>query len=439
MLNQRWISALVLILTTFSIITSLPAFAEPATSLNSAREAMQLKDWSTANYEWRQVLLAVPDHIEARVGLAQSLFNTGFYNESIAILESIPENKRPLVASLGLARTYLAAKNYLKGRNVYIEILKKDPYQASAFLELKALEPKLSPAERKAIESSLFKIATLAKAKGNQALEKGQYNDAARYYEVAAAQLKTVGLVNDYGIILLLAGQYNEAHQQFLLLRDKNKMGFSEVNSNASIASLSVGKLAEAKKEILEAIHEAPTDQLKAELYNNMGFILEMSGKRTDAKFAYQHALDLNPQLETARKNLAFVLQANQEYDAAITQYQQILKRNPQDVELWNRLGFVYELQYKSRPALSAYKNAIQADPRYQDSYYNLALLYKKMNRPKEANNTLKRYMEISYAEIEAAPRTVTEPASQGAANEKKPLKYVVLFPSNPKVVSRLQ
>jgi tetratricopeptide (TPR) repeat protein len=439
MLNQRWASALVLTLTAFSIMTTLPAVADPAASLNSARAAMELKDWSTANYEWRQVLVAAPDHIEAKVGLAQSLFNTNFYDESISILESIPENKRPLVASLGLARTYAATKDYLKSRNVYIEILKKDPYQANAFLELKALEPKLPPAERKALESSLFKVANMAKVKGNQALEKAQYKDAARYYEVAAAQLKTVGLVNDYGIILLLAGQYDEAHQQFLLLRNKNKMGFSEVNSNASIASLSVGKLAEAKKEILDAIQQAPTDKLKAELYNNMGFILEMSGKRTDAKFAYLHALDLDPQLGTARKNLAFVLQANQEYDEAIKQYQQILKRTPQDVELWNRLGFVYELQYKSRPALSAYKNAIQAAPKYKDSYYNLAMLYKKMNRFKDANNTLQRYMEISYAEIEAAPKVASEPVPQGAAAEKNPLKYVVLFPSNPNVVSKLQ
>lgn len=438
MLKKLWLQAFLLV-TVFALGVPLSAFANLPASLNSARTAMQLRDWSTANYEWRQVLILDPDNMEAKVGLAQSLFNTNFYSESISLLESIPEKKRPLVASLGLARTYEITKQYVKSRNAYIDILKQDPYQANAFLELKALEPRLTLPERKAIESNLVRIAKMAKIKGNQALENGRYKDAARYYEVAAAQLKTVGLVNDYGIILLLAGQYTEAHKQFALLRTKDKLGFSEVNSNASIASLSVGNLAEAKKEILEAINEAPTDKLKAELYNNMGFILEMSRKRTDAKFAYQHALDLDPKLLTARKNLAFVLQSSQEYDAAIDQYRQILKDHPKDVELWNRLGFVHELQYDSRPALSAYKKAIEANPKHKDSYYNLAMLYKKMNRPKDANETLKTYMEISYAEIEAPREENAEPAPQGPANEKNPLKYVVLFPSNPKVVSKLQ
>ncbi len=416
------------------------AFADISGNLVQARAAMQAKDWSSANYEWRQVLARDSDNIEAKVGLAQSLFNTKFYEESISLLESIPPQKRPLIASLGLARTYAIVQNYLKSRDEYIAILRNNPYEATAFMELKALEPKLTEPERKAIESNLAKIAKMAQAKANQALEEARYQDAARYYEVAAAQLKTVGIINDYGIVLLLAGDYPKAHQQFMLLRSRNKMGFSEVTSNASIASLSVGNLAQAKKEILDAIKDAPSDKLKAQLYNNMGFILEMSRKRTDAKFAYQHALALNPNLVTARKNLAFVLQANQDYDEAIREYQEILKKHPKDAELWNRLGFVYELQYKSKPAVAAYKKAIQADPKNKDSYYNLALLYKKMNRLKEANDTLKAYMEGFYADIESASSTAQEQSkAQGAAAQKNPLKYVVLFPSSPKVTAKLQ
>lgn len=418
----------------------LPVLADNSESLLQARAAMQAKDWSAANYEWRQVLSSQPNNIEAKVGLAQSLFNTKFYDESIALLESIPTQQRPLIASLGLARTYAIVQDYLKSRNEYIAILRTNPFEVNAFMELKALEPKLTEPERKAIESNLVKIAKMAQVKGNQALDEARYQDAARYYEVVAAQLKTVGVINDYGIILLLAGDYPKAREQFLLLRLKNKLGFSEVTSNASIASLSIGNLAEAKKEILDAIKDAPSDKLKAQLYNNMGFILEMSRKRTDAKFAYQHALALNPNLVTARKNLAFVLQANQDYDEAIREYQTILRKYPKDAELWNRLGFVYELQYKSRPAVAAYKKAIEADPKNKDSYYNLALLYKKMNRMKEANDTLKAYMEGMYADMESTSSLPQEQGkAQGAAAEKNPLKFVVLFPSSPKVTAKLQ
>lgn len=423
------------------LLLSVPgfAFANGRGSLENARAAMKLNDWSTANYEWRQVLRLDPDNTEAKIGLARSLFSTNFYDESISLLESIPEKKRPLLVWLGLARTYEIKKDYKNSRDAYIAILAQDPYEVNSFLELKVLESKLPESDRKAIERNLDRIAKMAKTKGEKALEEGRFKDAARYYEVAVAQFKTVGLINDYGLILLLAGDYAKAHDQFALLRKKNKLGFSEVSSNASIASLSVGNLAEAKKEILAAIQEAPTDKLKAELYNNMGYILEMSRKRTDARFAYEHALALDPKLTTARQNLAFVLQANQNYDEAIGEYKRILEKEPKNVELWNRLGFVYELKYESKPAVAAYKKAISADPKHMDSYYNLAMLYKKMNRPDDANETLRALMEIGYAEIEAPKQSASEPKPQGPANDKNPLKYVVLFPSNPKVVSKLQ
>ncbi len=413
-------------------------FADVTVNRENARLAMDAKDWATANYEWRQVLLMQPEDLEAKVRLSQSLTNTGFYEEAIGLLEGIPENKRPEVANLTLARDYEKTGSLLKSRNTYIRMLVKNPYDANALSELKALEPKLTPGERKAIESNLNRLASDAKAKGEQALAQGKFPEAAKYYQMAAAQLKTVGLINDYGIILLLAGDYKQAHEQFKLLAIKNKLGFSEVNSNASIASLSVGNLAQAKKEILEAINGAPSNALKAELYNNMGFILEMSRKRTEAKFAYQHALQLDPNLLTARKNLAYVLQANQDYDEAVTEYQKILRTHPKEVELWNRLGFVYEMQYKSKLALSAYKHAIVADPKHTDSYYNLAMLYKKLDRMKEANDTLMQMMQIGYAEIEA-PKTAVAAKSETPVLEKNPLKYVVLFPANPKVTSKLQ
>lgn len=412
---------------------------KPPINYANAQSAMQQKDWATANYEWRQILELDPGNIQAKEGLAQSLFNTEFYEEAIALLESIPNDKRSLLASLGIARTYDLLKKYEQSRDAYAAILARNPFQAQAFSELKALTPKLAPADRKDIESKLASVAKSAKTKGDKALEAGLYSNAASYYEIARSYDNTVGLVNDYGILLLLSGQYDKAHEQFLALKRKNKLGFSEVTSNAAMASLSIGNLAEAKSEILTAINAAPNDRLKAQLYNNMGYILEMAKKKTEAKFAYEHALELNPKLLTARKNLAYVLQANLEYPEAIAEYQRILKEAPKDADLWIRLGFVHELQYKSHPAMHAYQKAIEADPKSKDAYLNLALLYKKMHRLNDANETLKKLMALSYEEIEAPKVAAANSASGLTDSSKNPLKYVLLFPANPKVLAKLQ
>jgi tetratricopeptide (TPR) repeat protein len=412
------------------------AFADVPISYDNARAAMQRKDWETANYEWRHILELDPHNLEATLGLAESLFNTGFYQESTDLLEAIPPQQRSILVDIALARTYAATKNYVKSASSYLTILGKKPFLASASQELEAVQTHLQPQDRKIVTNKLDTIAKAAKARGDSALKASNYTDAATYYEIVATHFHTVGLVNDYGLALLLAGQYQKAHDQFALLKTKGKLRFSQVHSNAAIASLSIGNYAEAKQEIAEAINAATNNaRLKAQLYNNLGYIMEMSSKRQDAKFAYQHAISLDPAMRTAQLNLAFVQQEDREYNDAITNYEEILKKNPQNPEVWNRLGFVYELQYKTKPAMRAYQRAMEVDPKYKDSYYNLSTLYKKMGKVKEANETLRQLAEMNYVDLEA--KVGNKPKSSSIKNN--PLKYVVLFPSNPTVIASIQ
>jgi tetratricopeptide (TPR) repeat protein len=411
------------------------AFADVPINYDNARAAMQRKDWETANYEWRHILELDPQNLEASLGLAESLFNAGFYQEATGLLEAIPAKRRTTLVDIALARTYAATKQYVKSAQVYVNLLNKNPFLASAVQELEALEPHLDSQDRKLIITKTNNIANLSKTRAENAIKAGNFKAAAAYYEIVANHYHTVGLVNDYGLALLLAGEYQKAHDQFALLKTKGKLRFSQVNSNAAIASLSIGNYAEAKQEIAEAINAADGSQLKAKLYNNLGYIMEMSSKRQDAKFAYQHALTLNPAMHTAQLNLAFVQQEDREYADAVTNYEEILKKNPNNPEVWNRLGFVYELQYKAKPAMKAYERAMEIDPKYKDSYYNLSTLYKKMGKVKDANETLRKLAEMNYAELESK----TPSKHKTPLQNNNPLKYVVLFPSNPHVIASIQ
>lgn len=397
---------------------------------------MQRKDWEIANYEWRHILEMDANNQEARIGLAESLFNTGFYQEALTTLEALPLPKRPIMAELALGRTYAMTQDYSKSKDAYLRVLKVNPFQINAFSELRNLYPKLSPADRKEAKERLDLIAKAAKSRSEQAVKTGKYSVAATYYEISSTHYHTVGIFNDYGLVLLLSGQYQKAHDQFTLLNKHGKLKFSEINSNAAIASLSIGNYSEAQKEILAAIQAAPSNKRKAQLYNNLGYILEMLRKRQEAKFAYMHAIELDPNLTTAHMNLAFVQQADREYKEAIATYESVLKKKPENAEIWNRLGFVYELQYKSRPALNAYEKAITADPKYKESYINLATLYKKMGKLKESNETLRKLAELGFAEMEM-PKQGTQIGL--ASSQKNPLKYVVLFPSDPKIIANIQ
>jgi tetratricopeptide (TPR) repeat protein len=412
---------------------SLAQAADPA-ALESARRFMQQEQWDAANFEWRRILETEPENIEATVGLAVALLKTGFAQEAVTMLEAIPPEKRVLTGDLTLGRAYAALNNWDKSREINSKIILKLPFQIDAFRELLAGREHLSGAALQSLESDLKILGNAAQTQGEARVKAKKYGQALNFYEIAASSLKTVGLVNDYGMLLLLQGQYAKAHEQFTYLKIKDQLKFSEVDSNAAIASLSIGKLAEAKMEIQEAINACRDKTLKAKLYNNMGYIYEMTRRRTDAKFAYQHAIELDPALTIAQLNLAYVQQADREFPEAIANYQAVLRREPKRADVWGRLGFVYELQYKSRPALAAYKKAVEIDPRNKEAYYNLATLYKKMSRLKEANAALKKVAEMNYQEIEAGK---TSQSAEPAPN--KLLKFVVLFPSNPKILGALQ
>jgi tetratricopeptide (TPR) repeat protein len=427
---------LMLLLLAATLLPALSGFAEEPVNADSARRFMQSGQWEAANYAWRHILQQDPQNVEATVGLAESLMKTGYQQEAISLLEAIPQGKRVLYSDLVLARAYASVNEFVKSRDLYLKILATIPFQMDAFRELLPLKDHFSGNDRKFLEQDLNVVANAAKTKGDEAIKAKNYRQASNFYELAATQLNTVGLVNDYGILLLLVGQYVKAHDQFAILKGKDKLNFSEADSNAAIASLSIGNVAEAKTEMKEAINESKDDKLKAKLYNNLGYIHEMTRHRTDAKFAYQHAIELDPTLSIAQMNLAYVQQADREFEEAIANYRQILTREPARADVWNKIGFVYELQFKSKPALAAYKKAVEVDPKNKDAYYNLSALYKKMGNVKEANASLKKVAEMNYREMESkTPKAATPPAD----SPNKILKFVLLFPSQPQILAGLQ
>jgi tetratricopeptide (TPR) repeat protein len=417
------------------------SFAEPSLDFEIARTAMQNQDWETANYTWRHILSDQPQNLEALQGLAKSLYNTGYYQESLDWLLDLPKKTRPLSVDYSIARTYKAMKKYSNSKAAYVELLIKSPYQANAVREAQELLPFLSSAEQKDLNALLTMVGNTSKKRGDEDIRQKKYQEACAYYEIAATRFHTVGIINDYALLLLLTGQYQKAHQQFDLLKHKDKLGFSEAKSNAAIASLSIGNFSEAKAEIQAAITGADNNRLKAKLYNNMGYILEMSRHRSEAQFAYEHALALDPAMLTAQLNLAFIQQANRDYDLAVNNYLSILKTNPQHAEVWNRLGFAYELQYKAKLAQGAYRKAIQLEPENADYYYNLATLYKKMGKITEMNAVLKELAEMHYKTLEtaSAQKQGTTANNGGSDLKKNPLKFMTLFSSNSQLSASLR
>lgn len=387
--------------------------------LEAARGYMQTKQWSFANYEWRAALAQNPQNVEANLGLAESLMKSGFPKDALHHLEATRQSVDKLSIELAYGKALETVGNVMEAKAIYQRNLERLPLEAESFRRLLALLPTLPETERETLRNDLAQKAARAIQQGREALKKKNYNLAAAGYQIGIIMKPTVGDVNDYGLSLLLLGQYEEARQQFDRVQ-RNQANRWEVYANAAFAALGRGNSHEAATNLEKALGLCRDDSKKPLLYNDLGFIYENQSKWQKARNAYEKAIELNPAFTKSKLNLAYAYQKDMAYPEAIRVYQDILSSEPGNAQVLNRLGFVYELANKNRQALQTYQKAIAAAPRDQDGYYNLAILYKKLGRTKQADLTYKRLMEIEFAQMETTKDRNGTSSAIGTVADKK-------------------
>jgi tetratricopeptide (TPR) repeat protein len=403
----------------------------------SAREYMNSQQWDYAGYEWRAALSQNPKDPEANIGLAESLMRSGLSADAIRQLEEARKNiTNNLPLELAYGRALELVQQNDKAMQIYLSNLNRLPLEAESFRRLVALAPKLPDTDRKKLENQLSKIALEASKNGRKALQEKQYQRAANYFAVSTVYFPNLSDLNDYGVVLLLLGQYDAANQQFGLLHRAQSAKW-EYFANASFVSLGKGKTAEAAATMEKAIGLCPDTAKKALLYNDLGFIYENQGKWQKARSAYERSVELNPGFTKAKLNLAYAYQKDMAYENAIHTYRDILRKESSNPMVWNRLGFVYELAHREKQAISAYRHATELNPDDKEGFYNLAILYRKMGETQAADREHRRMMSIEFRQIENGKDI--NPVTRGQVRDPRVrlLDYVDVFLTEPALVGQ--
>jgi len=331
--NKNWLYAVILLL-----ILQLPCLAAEITEhIQAARSYMQAKQWDYASYEWRNILEQSPQNIEAQIGLAESLINSGLASEAIQQLEKAVKDVQSIELFLTLAKAYKNTQNYASAYDIYQEILSLNAYHPKAFKELKELLPKLSQEYRNRSSEILADTANEARRKANEALLNENFNQAAKYLEIVSLYTPKASTINDYGLALLLNGESQAAKNQFKRL-DKIVKRSWRVNANLALLALSYGNMPKATEFMELALRLCDDSAQKAKLYNNLGYIYELSQRPSRARFAYEHALELDPGLTKAKMNLAYILIQTQNYKEAENTYKEIIRSQPNNAIAWNHM-----------------------------------------------------------------------------------------------------
>lgn len=419
------------------ILAGLLGCASLAYAQESGREALALEymrngQWDFANQQWRQLIEEEPDNLRAHIGLARSLSQGGSLQEAAWHLENLRSRLQPAglpEVDVELAQVWLAMRNPSMALKYLLEAIREKPYHVEAFRALVALRDQLPEKTRDALEANLQKRAGKAAVLARKAMEAGRYRQSLPYFEVALAWADSPGLSNDYGLALLLSGEGEEAVRRFRVMPDHP--GAWRWHANAALAYLSLDQTAAARREAEKAITLTDGSREKARLYNILGYIYESARKTSEARFAYERAVELDPGLDKARLNLAYIFQQTYQFPLAVRVYEEMLARHPGDGALWNRLGFVYELMHEGRKARAAYEKAIAASPSLREAYTNLALLYKKMDEPDKADAVLKKAMALQFSGLEERGG----PAVKRTGTVSHPLfRYVDVFMADGRV-----
>ncbi len=104
-----------------------------------------------------------------------------------------------------------------------------------------------------------------------------------------------------------------------------------------------------------------------------------------EARAAYEHALEVDPDHVSARIDYGRQLHADGDLPGAEREYREAARRDAHSALAWYNLGVLLEDCNRGAEALPCYERAIGADPDLADAHYNLALLYEQAGRQRDA------------------------------------------------------
>ena len=193
-------------------------------------------------------------------------------------------------------------------------------------------------------------------------------------------------------------------------------------NPNAWMAHNNLGIVLQKSGRVTEAMEQYQQSlqiTLKnAEAYYNLGSVLSKEGKDNDAIGEYRQALRIKPDFALAHNNLGTVLDKAGKVDEAIEHYRQALRVRPDYAEAHFNLGIALEHVGKAPEAMEQYEQALQFKPDFAPAHLNLGLALARLGRGQEAVEHWEEALRIKPDYAEAHNNLANALAQSGRLRE---------------------
>lgn len=152
------------------------------------------------------------------------------------------------------------------------------------------------------------------------------------------------------------------------------------------------GNLIKAEEYLRKAI---ALQSNNAELYNNLGLVLQGMGRIDEAVEFFQKAISLNPNLADAYYNLGNIFRELWNIDKAIECYQRSIQLDNGNYDAYVNLGIALKERGNLDEAILSYQKALNLNPENADAYVNLSIALKEKGQLQEAINSCKNALNF--------------------------------------------
>ncbi|WP_437437791.1 tetratricopeptide repeat protein [Trinickia violacea] len=139
-----------------------------------------------------------------------------------------------------------------------------------------------------------------------------------------------------------------------------------------------------------------------AEAHNRLGNMLTGLGRLSEAKEAYQRAIEVRPQYPEALNNLGNVLRSLGQHAQAEMVCRLALVARPDFADAHNSLGVVLSDLQRFPEAETAYRQAVFFRPDNVEAHYNLGIVLRALDRLSEAEAAYRQALAIRPDCVEA-------------------------------------
>ena len=210
------------------------------------------------------------------------------------------------------------------------------------------------------------------------------------------------------------SGHYRDEITLYQATLQKNPNCWLAYNNLGALLEMT-GRSQEAMEHFKQALRLKPD---YADAHNNLGLLLDKAGRGREAIEQWEQALQQNLDYFDAHYNLGLALAQTGRAQEAIELFKQALRIRPDDVETHNNLGIALAKTGQVKEAIEQYNQALRLKPDYFKAHYNLGNALAIIGRPQEAIEQYEQTLRLKPDYTEAYANLAIDYAQANRSSE---------------------